>query len=128
MKLLVGVLAVLCLASAFELRAVPNGDKVLVELYFESLCPYCQQFILGSLKTAASTKDLWTIADFKAYPYGNARTIQNGSSWSFTCQHGVNECYGNMIEACAINTYDWYTQALPFIICLEGGAPNWDSR
>lgn len=22
-----------------------NGDKVKVDFYFESLCPYCQQFI-----------------------------------------------------------------------------------
>ena len=34
----------------------PNDDRVKVDFYYESLCPYCQQFMERSLKTAASTK------------------------------------------------------------------------
>jgi interferon gamma-inducible protein 30 len=130
MKILAALFVVLAVATAFEVRTVeqPNDDKVYIELYYESLCPYCQQFIEGSLKTAFSTKDIWQIADFRAWPYGNARTVANGSSWSFTCQHGPNECVGNLIEACAINMYDWYTQALPFIICIEASPGNWTAR
>jgi hypothetical protein len=30
-------------------------DKVKIDFYFESLCPYCQQYIVGSLKVAANT-------------------------------------------------------------------------
>ena len=33
-----------------------NDDKVKVDFYYESLCPYCQQFMERSLKTAAATK------------------------------------------------------------------------
>lgn len=33
-----------------------DGGKVKVDYYFESLCPYCQQFMEKSLKVAASTK------------------------------------------------------------------------
>lgn len=130
MKTIIALFMVAMACSAMELQAKqnPNDDKVYIELYYESLCPYCQQFILGSLKTAANTKDLWLISDFRAIPYGNARTTQNGTSWSFTCQHGVNECVGNMIEACAINMYDWYTKALPFIICIEANPNNWSAR
>ena len=53
------------------------------------------------------------------YPYGNAKRVQNGSSWTITCQHGERECQGNLIETCAIKKYDFYSKALPFIICLE---------
>ena len=33
-----------------------DGDKVKVDFYYESLCPYCQQFMQKSLKTAVGTK------------------------------------------------------------------------
>ena len=32
------------------------SDKVQVDFFYESLCPYCQQFMERSLKTAANTK------------------------------------------------------------------------
>lgn len=130
MRVLAVLVALLAVAAAFEIRTVdqPNDDKVHIELYYESLCPYCQAFIKGSLKNAFNTKDIWQIADFRAWPYGNARTVANGSSWSFTCQHGPNECVGNIIEACVLNMYDWYTQALPFIICIEENPSNWTAR
>jgi interferon gamma-inducible protein 30 len=127
MKILAGLFLTLIVASALKLKHANslNDDKVSIEMYYESLCPYCQSFILGSLKTAVNTKDIWQIAEFRAWPYGNAKTTQNGSSWSFTCQHGPNECLGNMIQACAINLYDWYTQALPFIVCVEASPSTW---
>jgi len=63
--------------------------------------------------------------DFTSYPYGNANEKQNADgSWSFTCQHGVNECIGNMYEACAMehnnatdskNVPVWW----PFFYCME---------
>lgn len=74
------------------------------------------------------TQDFWKICNFNLYPYGNAKRVQNGSSWAFTCQHGPAECQGNLIETCAIKKYDLYTQALPFIICLEASPNNWDAN
>ncbi|CAM6001424.1 unnamed protein product, partial [Sphagnum balticum] len=68
------------------------------------------------------------ICNFNLYPYGNARRVQNGSSWSFTCQHGVRECEGNFIETCALQKYELYTQALPFIICLETNSDDWKAQ
>jgi interferon gamma-inducible protein 30 len=106
----------------------PNDDRVKVDFYFESLCPYCQQYIVGSLKTAANTKDFWKICDFNLYPYGNAKRNKVGDSWNFTCQHGVRECEGNFIETCALKIYDKYTQALPFIICLETNSSDWTAQ
>ena len=57
--------ALLCLALllvntlAFNIfvnkRQDSNDDKVKVDFFYESLCPYCQQFMDRSLKTAAST-------------------------------------------------------------------------
>lgn len=95
-----------------------EAGKVKIDLYSESLCPDCLAFIRGSLKTAVNTKDFWKICEFNLYPYGNAKRAQNGSSWAFTCQHGVRECQGNLIEACAIRKFDYYSQGLPFALCL----------
>lgn len=113
--------------NSMQITAEDDG-KVLIELYYESLCPDCEKFIQGSLKRAAATADLWKIAEFRFYPYGNAKTVANGSSWSFTCQHGIRECQGNMIEACAIQySNNFYTQGLPFVICLESNTTNWNT-
>lgn len=44
-------------ATAFNIRQnTPNDDRVKIDFFYESLCPYCQQFMVGSLKTAANTK------------------------------------------------------------------------
>ena len=55
------LLAVLFIAvtsfNIFNIRQhTPNDDRVKIDFFYESLCPYCQQFIVGSLKTAANTK------------------------------------------------------------------------
>lgn len=54
------LLAILCFQTILTFNIIaepePNDDRVKVDFFFESLCPYCQQFIVGSLKTAAATK------------------------------------------------------------------------
>ena len=38
------------------------------------------------------------------YPYGNAEETQNSNgTWIFNCQHGKDECKGNLVETCFIN-------------------------
>jgi interferon gamma-inducible protein 30 len=70
-------------------------------------------------------KDVSTIMDLRCFPYGNAQESKNADgTWKFTCQHGTNECIGNMYEACAIEHYN-YTIAnnVPYwwgyFYCLE---------
>jgi interferon gamma-inducible protein 30 len=105
--------------SSDNLQRVSADGKVKVDLYSESLCPDCLAFITTSLKKAVNTADFWKICEFNLIPYGNARRVQNGTNWAYTCQHGVKECQGNLIEACAIKNYDYYSKGLPFALCLE---------
>ena len=36
-------------------------------------------------------------------PYGFAETTEvDGGGYEFSCQHGADECYGNIVQACTI--------------------------
>lgn len=105
--------------------SIPNDDRVLIELYEESLCPDCLSFLLSSFKKAINTADIYKIADIRIYPYGNARWAKNGSTYSFTCQHGVKECQGNIIEVCALQLYDHEQYGNKFILCFESNTTDW---
>lgn len=39
--------------------------------------------------------------------------------WQFTCQHGVDECWGNLLHSCLINYYPRQEDHFPFIYCME---------
>lgn len=54
-KLLVLLFALLAIATCQSVYRT-DGGKVKVDFFYESLCPYCQQYIQKSLKTAAATK------------------------------------------------------------------------
>lgn len=58
--------------------------------------------------------------DFHYFPYGNARqTKKPDGTYSFSCQHGANECAANLVMACAMNFHANYTDYMPFVACME---------
>eukprot|EP01084_Bolivina_argentea_P136780 240905_1 len=60
------------------------------------------------------------MVNISIYPYGNANERQSGGEWTFTCQHGAEECDGNMVETCMINLAGWdQTKYMDFIIAYE---------
>ncbi|XP_021720994.1 gamma-interferon-inducible lysosomal thiol reductase-like isoform X3 [Chenopodium quinoa] len=94
----------------------PNtAKKVPLDLYYESLCPYCANFILNELPIIFEN-GLIDIVDLRLFPWGNARLISNNS---FICQHGPNECLLNTVEACAIHAWPNLDDHFPFITCVE---------
>lgn len=57
MKIVLLVTLLFVATFTFKLDKIRADDgKVKVDFYYESLCPYCQQFIERSLKQAAATK------------------------------------------------------------------------
>jgi interferon gamma-inducible protein 30 len=61
------------------------------------------------------------MVNISVYPYGNANERQSGGQWVFTCQHGENECKGNLVETCFINLVKFdQTQFMDFLITYEG--------
>jgi interferon gamma-inducible protein 30 len=60
------VAAFLLISCSVQAQVYP---KVPLELYYESLCPGCQDFITTTLSQIFAKQDLVDIIDFKLVPY-----------------------------------------------------------
>lgn len=105
-----------CLHSNFT-RSLQTADPVQVDLYYESLCPGCRGFLTGMLfPTWIMLADIMTV---NLVPYGNAKERPDGQKYTYECQHGKEECLGNMMETCLLNL----TDAGPVVIfCMEASS------
>ncbi|TVU47419.1 hypothetical protein EJB05_07020 [Eragrostis curvula] len=69
-------------SSASPATTAAGAGKVSLELYYESLCPYCSRFIVNRL--AGIFKDgIIDVVDLRLVPYGNAHI---GSNSQISCQ------------------------------------------
>lgn len=102
-----------CLESNFT-RSRLTADPVKVGLYYESLCPGCRGFLAGMLfPTWILLNDIMSVT---LVPYGNAQEKPDGQKYIYECQHGEQECLGNMIETCLLNLTN---AAYEIIFCME---------
>ncbi|XP_041023834.1 gamma-interferon-responsive lysosomal thiol protein-like [Juglans microcarpa x Juglans regia] len=92
-----------------------SSDKVTVSLYYETLCPYCANFIVSYL-VKIFQNDLISVVNLRMIPWGNAWIQSDGT---FVCQHGPDECLLNTIEACTITIYPDVVRHFRFIHCVE---------
>ena len=102
------------------ISAIVNEGKVpQIDVFVESLCPDCMQFISGSFKEFYQYK-VPNLAEVNFITFGNAKEQWDETSkkWLFTCQHKENECYGNLIETCAINIMG-RVESYEVLICIE---------
>mmetsp|Transcript_53877 Transcript_53877/g.48484 ORF Transcript_53877/g.48484 Transcript_53877/m.48484 type:complete len:174 (-) Transcript_53877:19-540(-) len=61
------------------------------------------------------------MVNISIYPYGNANEREGANGeWTFTCQHGENECKGNLVETCFINLVSFdQDKYMDFVITYE---------
>ncbi|CAD5172419.1 unnamed protein product [Musa acuminata subsp. malaccensis] len=115
------VASFLASSSSFSRVAISTTSSpasprnVSLALYYETLCPYCSNFIVNHLSKIFHD-GLISIVDLDLIPYGNARL---GSNSTMSCQHGPNECLLNTVEACAINAWPDLSIHFSFIYCVE---------
>jgi interferon gamma-inducible protein 30 len=101
-------------------------DLPQIEVFVEALCPDCIDFIKNSLTVFQNNPDHLNLANVKFYPFGNGRYSYKDGKWQFTCQHGEDECKGNLYETCALNYLD-ADAGNNFMICFEGGR-DWEGQ
>lgn len=102
-----------CLLSNYT-RSHSTDASVKVALYYESLCPGCRLFLTEMLfPTWLLLNEIMTV---DLVPYGNAKEKPDGQKYVYECQHGEQECLGNMIETCLLNMTE---MAFPIIFCME---------
>jgi len=110
MKTLIAILLILSCASA----------KVKIDIYFESQCPDCQGMIKNSIEPSMYKDGFFDMVDLNYYPYGNAQTTTyNNGTHYVRCQHGVNECLGNVYENCVLAHTSDKIQRVLAIGCME---------
>lgn len=61
----------------FDMFAETGVEKVKVELYSESLCPYCAEFIVNYLNPFFNN-GIIDIVELRIIPYGNAHVDSSG--------------------------------------------------
>ncbi len=85
-----------CKSYVWNVQA--ENDKVNFTLYYETLCPDCRQFMTTELYKAYQS--VLDIVNMTLVPYGNAHESYQPSTqrYQFTCQHGADECEGNLIH------------------------------
>ncbi|XP_060753898.1 gamma-interferon-inducible lysosomal thiol reductase-like [Neoarius graeffei] len=103
------------LGQCAQVNSSRSADSVNVSLYYESLCPGCRQFLV--LELMPTFFMLYDIMNLELVPYGNAEEKQVGDKYEFTCQHGPDECLGNMIETCVMEKVP--KTAVFVINCME---------
>ncbi|XP_044493148.1 gamma-interferon-responsive lysosomal thiol protein-like [Mangifera indica] len=91
------------------------GQNVTLSVYYETLCPYCADFIVNHL-VKLFQNGIISIVDLRLIPWGNAFLQPDGT---FICQHGPGECFLNTIEACTISIYPDVVSHFTFIHCVE---------
>eukprot|EP00747_Dinoflagellata_sp_TGD_P163167 gnl/TRDRNA2_/TRDRNA2_181557_c0_seq1.p1 gnl/TRDRNA2_/TRDRNA2_181557_c0~~gnl/TRDRNA2_/TRDRNA2_181557_c0_seq1.p1 ORF type:complete len:738 (+),score=159.98 gnl/TRDRNA2_/TRDRNA2_181557_c0_seq1:72-2285(+) len=118
-----------------------NGRKVKLnmEIYYESRCPY-SMMLIQDLNTVMGTDiakylkpDSGNVHwDLKMFPFGNGQTVQvsevsegykfwhsekSSHSHIFICQHGEEECLGNMIHMCYSRSKE-ASVFIPYFACM----------
>jgi len=118
--MLLVLLALVASASAAATAAavLPQaGDKITLDVYIEALCPYSFNFVNKQL--GPQYESIAPFVDVRVIPYGNAHTEETpGGGYNFTCQHGPQECDGNLWMSCANQHSPDTAHSVNFTVCL----------
>jgi len=130
-------------AAAAKSTESLKKKRVHIQLFYETRCPDCTGFLNRTLEPITLNEDFKDRYDIDLNPYGNAQTVQvkqisegykfwhpdtTKKGWDFVhvCQHGPDECFGNLIQACAIKD-EPVEKHLKLTFCMAG-LPNWGTE
>jgi len=121
------MLKTLLLITITTISLLNCADIPKIDVFVESLCPDCEDFIGGSFANYLQNPDYLQLAEVNFYPYGNANEKKVGDHYEFTCQHGSNECYGNVVEVCSLSKMS-YEDGLEYMVCMEDGIRTFEKN
>ncbi|XP_069693933.1 GILT-like protein 1 [Periplaneta americana] len=112
---MIGILKLIIFVALLLLAHVSCGARqgVNVTLYYETLCPDSQRFVSRQLYPV--WKDLKDFISLKFVPFGKA---SGDSIMGFKCQHGVEECRGNMMQSCVLDMLTTAGPQMEFVYCV----------
>eukprot|EP00092_Neocalanus_flemingeri_P021619 GFUD01023449.1.p1 GENE.GFUD01023449.1~~GFUD01023449.1.p1 ORF type:complete len:252 (-),score=50.39 GFUD01023449.1:222-977(-) len=94
----------------------PDLKVVKVDVYYECLCPDSRYFVLHEL--LPTFEKVGSMMDIHLWPYGKATTTVTEKGYEFSCQHGEQECIGNIYHACVEKIVEDMTKKLELIKCM----------
>lgn len=97
---------------------------VLVEVYYEALCPDSRSFLLTEL--LPTYEKIPKAMNVQLIPYGKAKTSTSGNSFKFECQHGPQECLANKVHACGLNLIQNVDTQVQYATCMIND--NWNAE
>lgn len=110
----------LCLVAVLACSGLAQAaDPVPVTVYYESLCPDSIKFYINQLYPTMENANLSMNVELQLVPYGKStqEKLENGT-WTFQCHHGERECYGNKVQACALQLMPSKNERLKYLNCL----------
>lgn len=101
-----------------NLATTPKPDLKVVKLdvYYECLCPDSRYFVLHEL--LPTFEKVGSMLEIHLWPYGKATTKATSSGYQFDCQHGEQECIGNIFHACVDKKVEDPAKKLEIIKCM----------
>jgi interferon gamma-inducible protein 30 len=93
-------------------------SPIKIEILIESLCKDCMSFFENSFKLFFQNTENNKLADVTFFPFGNADEKKEGDKWHFICQHGREECFGNVIQVCGLSKLKDQEEKYKFLICM----------
>jgi len=104
-------------------KVATPASSVNIDVYYETMCPGCLLFLNRTLEPLWRNKDLSSALNISMYTYGNGMEIPvkniskgykfwhpdtTGTGYDnvHICQHGSDECLGNLVQNCAKEVAD----------------------
>mmetsp|Transcript_31297 Transcript_31297/g.89815 ORF Transcript_31297/g.89815 Transcript_31297/m.89815 type:complete len:275 (-) Transcript_31297:118-942(-) len=107
--------------------------SVHLDVFYESMCPYCHKFFNETLRFFWQDDEIRPLVDLDLHPAGNLQAIPMASvskgylfwhpektnhSYVYLCQHGESECLGNLIHMCAKKVLVDPDKYMPLYFCM----------
>lgn len=96
----------------FLFITLSQTEKLQLKIFTESQCKDSIGLLQNSLKNLLDSgllREFQKVVDLELIPFGNGQFTPKGDgTYKFTCQHGDVECYGNMMEVCAMDMMPRY--------------------